>query len=130
MVIAGVLLSGLSAPDHAVHMFTNPAHGEFAFLVPLGGTRFRCYSGFYQEKGRRWLSGGRSIVDFVASSVAIGAPREWFEGIVNLAAEHILWYHRRHDNSIILALIQGLSISCRDHLSRGLAVLSILPQLS
>jgi hypothetical protein len=78
-VIAGVLLTGLFTPDHAVHMFTNPARGEFAFLVPLGGTRFRCYSGFYRQHGRRWLSGGRSIVDFVASSVAIGAPREWFE---------------------------------------------------
>jgi len=29
-----------------------------------------------------------------------------YAGIVNLAAGHILWYHRRHNNSIILALLQ------------------------
>jgi hypothetical protein len=31
-------------------------------------------------------------------------------GIVNFTADHILWYHRRHDNSIILAFLQRLSL--------------------
>jgi hypothetical protein len=41
------------------------------------------------------------------------------QGIVHLAAGHILRYHRRLDNRTILALIQGQSISGRDHLSGG-----------
>ena len=48
-------------------------------------------------------------------------------GIVNFIAEQVLWYHRRHDNHTILTLLQGLSLSGRDHLSRGLALLSLLP---
>ena len=78
MVIAGVLLEKLDAPTDAVHIAIDPARSQFAFVVPLGGTRFRCYAGFYQQPGRHRLSGGKAVADFVASSVAAGLPGEWF----------------------------------------------------
>jgi hypothetical protein len=31
-------------------------------------------------------------------------------GIVNFTADYILWYHRRHDNSIIFVFLQRLSL--------------------
>jgi 2-polyprenyl-6-methoxyphenol hydroxylase-like FAD-dependent oxidoreductase len=84
MIIAGTLFTGLSTPNHAVHTFSNPARSEFAFQVPLGGTRFRCYAGFYQQVGRHRLSGAKAVPDFVEISASAGAPREWF-GTAKLA---------------------------------------------
>jgi len=78
MVLAGVLFDGLSAPNHTVQVFTNTSLGEVGFLIPLGGTRFRCYAGFYQQNGRRRLSGQKDADDFVATTVSSGACREWF----------------------------------------------------
>jgi 2-polyprenyl-6-methoxyphenol hydroxylase-like FAD-dependent oxidoreductase len=78
MVITGVLLDGLTAPEDANNTFANPERSQFAFLVPLGRTRFRCYAGFYQQAGRHRLSGGKAVAEFVAASVATGAPAKWF----------------------------------------------------
>ena len=78
MVIAGVLLDKLGAPEDANNTFANPERSEFAFMVPLGQRRFRCYAGFYQQPGRHRLSGQKALAEFVASSVSTGAPAEWF----------------------------------------------------
>lgn len=78
MIIVGALFTGLSTPNYGVHTFSNPAHSKFAFQVPLGGTRFRCYAGFYQHDGRHRLSGAKAVPDFVELSASAGAPREWF----------------------------------------------------
>ena len=78
MVIAGVLLDGITAPDDANNAFANPECSQSAFLVPLGQKRFRCYAGFYQQAGRQRLSGEKALAEFVALSVATGAPAEWF----------------------------------------------------
>src|SRR6266496_3555312 len=51
-------------------------------------------------------------------------------GIVNLTTACTVWYHRLHDNNIILAHVYGLPLPCRDYQSRGVALVSILPQLS
>ncbi len=37
------------------------------------------------------------------------------EGIVNLRTARIVWYHWSHDNSTILALLHGLSLSRGDY---------------
>lgn len=79
MVLAGVLLKGLPTPNHIVHVFVNPACSEVAFLIPLGGTTFRCYAGFYQYNGHRRLNGQKDLAEFVATSISAGAPGEWFE---------------------------------------------------
>jgi len=78
MMIAGVLLEQVGAPEDAVSVFTNPEHGQFAFTVPLGGARFRCWAGFYQQASRHRLSGSKAVAQFVADSVTTGAPPEWF----------------------------------------------------
>jgi 2-polyprenyl-6-methoxyphenol hydroxylase-like FAD-dependent oxidoreductase len=83
MVIMGLLFDGLPEPDDTVHAFMNPVNGEFAILTPLGNTRVRCYSGYYQQEGRRRLSGIKDIDEFIAISISSGAPREWY---VNVAA--------------------------------------------
>jgi 2-polyprenyl-6-methoxyphenol hydroxylase-like FAD-dependent oxidoreductase len=78
MVIAGVLMDGLSAPEDSNNTFAHPARSQFAFTVPLGRTRFRCYAGYYQQPGRRRLSGGKALAEFIADSIATGMPAEWF----------------------------------------------------
>ena len=78
MVIAGVLLNGLSAPEDAVHVFINPGCSQVAFLIPLGSKRFRCYSAFYPGEARHHLSGAEAVPDFISSCVSAGAPPEWF----------------------------------------------------
>ena len=81
MIIAGVLLNGLSAPDNSLYVFPNPLRSEYAFQVPLGGTRFRCYAGFYQQEGRKRLNGSKAMAHFLESSISAGTPREWFSTI-------------------------------------------------
>lgn len=80
MVMAGVLFNGLSAPDDSYEVFTNPSRSEVSFQIPLGGTRYRCYAAYYQQEGRRRLTGREAANDFVEASVTAGAPREWFAG--------------------------------------------------
>ncbi len=48
-------------------------------VIPLKGDRFRCYYAYYQQPGRRRLSGRDALGEFIERSVAAGAPREWFE---------------------------------------------------
>jgi len=80
MVMTGVLFNELSAPNTAYHIFTNPACGEVAYQIPLGGTRFRCYTAFYQQTDRHRFGSRVTASDFVEASVAAGAPRAWFAG--------------------------------------------------
>ncbi len=78
MVLAGVLLESLSAPEDMVSVFINPADGEVAFLIPLGGKRFRCYSGYYPEDNRRRLSGPDALPAFLSGCIHAGAAGDWF----------------------------------------------------
>lgn len=78
MLIAGVLLTGVLAPEDIDQVFINPARGEVAFMIPLGGRRFRCYAGFYPDESRRHLSGPAAMPDFVAACISAGAPAEYF----------------------------------------------------
>jgi 2-polyprenyl-6-methoxyphenol hydroxylase-like FAD-dependent oxidoreductase len=78
MLIAGVLLDNLSAPQDMVSIYINPNHNQFAFTVPLGDKRFRCYAGFYQQPGYRRLSGNKDVAEFINQSISAGMPAEWF----------------------------------------------------
>ena len=78
MMIAGVLFTNMDAPEEAVNTFIDPGGSQFAFAVPLGNRRFRCYAGFYQQEGRRPLSGVKAASEFVVGSIATGMPAEWF----------------------------------------------------
>jgi len=79
LVVSGVLLVGSNAPDNIVEYFINPVKSEYCVLIPLGKTRFRCYTGFYQQDGRHRLSGQKDIGEFISTSISAGAPNEWFE---------------------------------------------------
>ncbi len=81
MVIAGVLLTGLSVPEDMISTFINPSRSEVAFLLPLGGKRFRCYSSFYQANGRRRLSGPEAVPSFVDQCISAGVPRDSFSAL-------------------------------------------------
>jgi 2-polyprenyl-6-methoxyphenol hydroxylase-like FAD-dependent oxidoreductase len=80
LVVAGVLLDGLGAPEDRVSLFLNPGQGLEALTVPLGGGRFRSYAAWFAPPGedRRHLSGRRALGELVARSVAAGAPAAWF----------------------------------------------------
>jgi len=78
MVLAGVLLDRLGAPEDCVSAFANPERGESAFAIPLGERRFRCYAGFYRQAGRQRRNGVKAMAGFVADSVSTGMPAEWF----------------------------------------------------
>lgn len=82
MVIMGLLYDGLPAPENTVHAFINPSKNEFAILTPLGNTRVRCYTGFFQQEGRRRLSGTKDIGEFISISISAGAPSEWYVNAV------------------------------------------------
>lgn len=80
MIIAGVLLDNVNAPEDMVSIYINPEHSQFAFTVPLGNKRFRCYAGYYQQPGRHRLSGSKAVGEFVNESIRAGMPAEWFIG--------------------------------------------------
>lgn len=85
MVIAGVLLEGFGAPEDRVSLFVDPAGGRLALVAPLGGGRFRSYFGWFEQgdgRGRRRRLGGRDLPQFIAGSIAAGAPSRWFERAV------------------------------------------------
>jgi 2-polyprenyl-6-methoxyphenol hydroxylase-like FAD-dependent oxidoreductase len=78
--IAGILLDGLDAPSDTVSLFINPTAGQFSMVIPLGGERFRAYAGYAKQDCNHVLSGERSLPDFLVTSIAAGAPAEWFDG--------------------------------------------------
>jgi len=82
LVIMGALLLGVNAPDDAVHYYINPMRHEFTVLTPLGNSRYRSYTGFHQQEGRRRLSGNKDIDEFISIAISAGAPSEWFENAV------------------------------------------------
>jgi len=76
MQIAGVVVTGVATPEDAVRIFINPARGEVALLIPLGGGRFRSYAGYYPEERRSRLSGPEALSDFLEACVSAGVPPE------------------------------------------------------
>ncbi len=78
MVMAGVLLSGLGAPQDVTYAFINPRCNGVAFVIPLGSGRFRCYSAFHKQQGRPRLSGPAAMQDFIEACGAVGVPTAWF----------------------------------------------------
>jgi menaquinone-9 beta-reductase len=79
LVIAGVLLERLDAPQDTVSYIWSPPRGA-ALIFPLGQDRFRCYLGYPKPIRPRPLSGEQSLPEFVAACVEIGAPAGWYAG--------------------------------------------------
>ncbi len=78
MVMAGVLLTGLDAPENIIQVFINPRRHGVAFIIPLGGGRFRCYHAHHSGQGYQRLSGPAALDDFIERCIAAGAPMECF----------------------------------------------------
>jgi menaquinone-9 beta-reductase len=83
MIISGLLLKGLRAPEDQLISFLNPRRGMLSLTVPIGQGRFRTYVCIHKrssEFSKRPISGRAGISDFVAASIAAGAPASWYEG--------------------------------------------------
>jgi menaquinone-9 beta-reductase len=83
MVIAGLLMEGLAAPEDRMSASLNPRLGTLSLTVPLGRGRFRAYVSIHKDARKSPaapLSGEANIPAFVAASIASGAPAEWYEG--------------------------------------------------
>src|SRR5262249_35916915 len=82
MVIAGVLLSGMRAPEDGAVIIQNLAPSPFPGGVPLGDGVFRCYHAHHKGApiGALRLGGHRDFRHFVEASIAAGAPADWFDG--------------------------------------------------
>ncbi|MGE5124564.1 MAG: FAD-dependent oxidoreductase [Acidobacteriaceae bacterium] len=129
LVIMGLLMTGLKAAEDTVYYFINPARHEYCVIIPLGNSRFRSYTGFHQQEGRRRLSGQKDIREFIAIAESAGAPGEWFE---NAEASGPLasfdcadtWVEHPYTNGIVLigdaasssdpTFGSGLSLAMRD----------------
>ena len=83
MVIAGLLIEGLAAPEDRMSASLSPRLGTLSLTVPLGRGRFRADVSIHKdarEPTAAPLSGEANIPVFVAASIASGAPAEWYEG--------------------------------------------------
>src|SRR5271154_6708919 len=83
MVIAGLLMEGLAAPEDRMSASLNPRLNMLSLTVPLGGGRFRAYVTIHRdarEPTAAPLSGDANVPAFVAASIAAGAPAKWYEG--------------------------------------------------
>jgi 2-polyprenyl-6-methoxyphenol hydroxylase-like FAD-dependent oxidoreductase len=79
MVIAGVLLGGVTATDDANHVFRNSSDGEGALIFPQGEGRARTYFMYRLRDKRRGLTGERNIPKFLEACRNVGVPSEWLK---------------------------------------------------
>jgi menaquinone-9 beta-reductase len=83
MVIAGLLMEGLAAPDDRMSASLNPHLSMLSLTVPLGAGRFRGYVSIHKDARKSTaapLSGETNVPAFVAASIASGAPANWYDG--------------------------------------------------
>jgi 2-polyprenyl-6-methoxyphenol hydroxylase-like FAD-dependent oxidoreductase len=78
-LISGLLFENSTAPQDTVRFVNDFATGRGAIIFPQGGTRVRAYVMSHANDGRR-MQGENDIQAFVAASIAIGMPREYFDG--------------------------------------------------
>ncbi len=77
---AGVLLDDMPAPDDTMHSRFSPSEGRMSWLFPQGNDRVRAYVGFDSRSSDEPLSGKRGLARFIETSVALGVPKEYFDG--------------------------------------------------
>ncbi|TPG46049.1 FAD-binding protein [Roseomonas nepalensis] len=81
MIVAGALIHGFGAPADRISSIMDPAGGCLSFNAPLSDGRFRSYFAWFDAgngDGRRRTAGPRSLEAFAESSIAAGAPSDWF----------------------------------------------------
>ncbi len=109
MVVAGVLISGMAAPDDRVLLFEDLGAALVCVVVPLGNGHHRVYVCY--RKGvsdpPRPLSGKQAFSDFAAASIAAGCPVDWYEDaapVGPLASFNAAdtWVEHPHQHGIVL----------------------------
>ena len=78
LMISGLLLEGVSAPENATHMSVGPAGNTL--VAPLGQERARLYFMYRKADGPRELTGQARIPEFLACCRSAGIPAEWLAG--------------------------------------------------
>jgi 2-polyprenyl-6-methoxyphenol hydroxylase-like FAD-dependent oxidoreductase len=77
LMIAGLLLEGVPAPEDATHLGVGMAGSTL--IAPLGGKRARAYFLYRKGDGVRALSGERKIDEFMECCRSTGAPAAWWD---------------------------------------------------
>lgn len=80
LMIAGLLLEGVSAPEDATHLGVGP-DGNI-LVAPLGRKRARVYFMYRKADGARELSGEKHIPEFLGYCRGAGIPAEWLDAAV------------------------------------------------
>jgi 2-polyprenyl-6-methoxyphenol hydroxylase-like FAD-dependent oxidoreductase len=79
LMIAGLLLEGVPAPENATHLGVGPAGNTL--VAPLGQGRSRLYFMYRKADGPRELTGPAHIPEFLACCRHAGIPGEWLDGV-------------------------------------------------
>jgi len=79
MMVSGILLDGIGAPDDSNHVFHLPGEGEGALLFPQGDDRARIYFLYRKRAEKRPLSGTQNVPYFIDCCRGVGIPDEWLE---------------------------------------------------
>ena len=79
LVIAGLLLEGMPAPEDATHLVVGPTGATL--IAPLGGSRARTYFLYRKDDGVRQLSGEGRVNEFLGCCRSTGVPTEWLDEV-------------------------------------------------
>jgi 2-polyprenyl-6-methoxyphenol hydroxylase-like FAD-dependent oxidoreductase len=77
LLLAGVLLDGMHAPDRASTVVLNPMFGQLAIMFPQAHDRARAYLAYLKD-GKRRLQGTADVPRFIEECVATGMASEWY----------------------------------------------------
>ena len=80
VLIAGVLLEGLSAARDTAHIARNVDIGSMCFLFPQRHNRVRAYVSYEQEAYPRF-HGARDLPAVIAACAHGGLPDTWFANV-------------------------------------------------
>jgi 2-polyprenyl-6-methoxyphenol hydroxylase-like FAD-dependent oxidoreductase len=76
--LAGVLLANVAPPrQDTQYMWLNPALGQEALLIPIGGGRARAYLGYHKDADGTRYQGARDLPRFLQACGETGMPREF-----------------------------------------------------
>jgi 2-polyprenyl-6-methoxyphenol hydroxylase-like FAD-dependent oxidoreductase len=80
LLVSGLLLDDVSAPDDCAHFVLNPALGQGALLFPQGGGRARAYL-VHQHAADRRLQGEGDVAPLLTALVETGGVPEHYAGV-------------------------------------------------
>jgi len=79
LLLAGILLENIAAPEDTGRIVFNYSSGELAILLPQGGGRARTYFGFHADTQPRY-QGAADVPRYLESFKRAGMNREFYAG--------------------------------------------------